>query len=90
MIAPTAGQIPTPTTNLEIPFRQNSFNLATPQFGTPVQVANFGFAILSDIEAYLLVNASQGDRRSNVLQAPKVTMFNGQARRSSTRRRSRS
>jgi general secretion pathway protein D len=26
----------------------------------------------------LLVNAAQGDRRSNVLQAPKVTLFNGQ------------
>jgi general secretion pathway protein D len=77
---PAAGApFPNFTTNLEIPFRQNSFNLATPQFGTPVNVANFGFAILSDIEAYFLVNASQGDRRSNVLQAPKVTMFNGQA-----------
>src|SRR5205085_5763677 len=36
------------------------------------------FAILSDIEAYFLVSAAQGDRRSNVLQAPKVTLFNGQ------------
>src|SRR6185295_8647615 len=36
------------------------------------------FAILSDIEAFFLINASQGDRRSNVLQAPKVTLFNGQ------------
>jgi general secretion pathway protein D len=41
-------------------------------------VAHFGFAILSDIEAYFLVNASQGDTRSNILQAPKVTLFNGQ------------
>ena len=32
----------------------------------------------SDIEAYFLVNAAQGDRRTNVLQAPKVTLFNGQ------------
>ena len=80
LLEPAAGApFPNFTTNLEIPFRQNSFNLATPQFGTPVNVANFGFAILSDLEAYLLVNASQGDRRSNVLQAPKVTMFNGQA-----------
>ena len=39
---------------------------------------NFGFAILSDIEAYFFINAAQGDRRSNVLQAPKVTLFNGQ------------
>ena len=80
LMEPAAGApFPNFTSQLEIPFRQNSFNLATPQFGQPVQVANFGFAILSDLEAYLLVNASQGDRRSNVLQAPKVTMFNGQA-----------
>ena len=37
-----------------------------------------GFAILSDIEAFFLIEAAQGDRRSNVLQAPKVTLFNGQ------------
>jgi general secretion pathway protein D len=66
------------TSNFAIPFRQSSFNLATPQFGQPVEVAHFGFAILSDLEAFLLVSAAQGDRRSNVLQAPKVTLFNGQ------------
>jgi general secretion pathway protein D len=75
-----AGNQPFPnfTADLDIPFRQESFGLATPGFGTPVDVATFGFAILSDIEAYFLINASQGDRRSNVLQAPKVTLFNGQ------------
>jgi len=73
-----AGGAPSFTPNLELPFRQSSFNLATPQFGQPVEVAHFGFAILSDLEAFLLVNAAQGDRRSNVLQAPKVTLFNGQ------------
>ena len=66
------------TADLDIPFRQDSFALATPGFGTPVDVATFGFAILSDIEAFFLVNAAQGDRRSNILQAPKVTLFNGQ------------
>jgi general secretion pathway protein D len=66
------------TQDFVLPFRQQSFNLATPQFGQPVEVAHFGFAILSDLEAFLLVNAAQGDRRSNVLQAPKVTLFNGQ------------
>ena len=40
--------------------------------------ANFGFAILSDIEAFFLIEAAQGDRRTNVLNAPKVTLFNGQ------------
>ena len=66
------------TPDFSIPFTQDSFTLATPQFGTPVPVAQFGFAILSDLEAFLLVEAAQGDRRSNVLQAPKVTLFNGQ------------
>ena len=37
-----------------------------------------GFAILSDIEAYFLIQAAQGNTRSNILQAPKVTLFNGQ------------
>ena len=37
-----------------------------------------GFAILSDIEAYFFIQAAQGDKRSNILQAPKVTLFNGQ------------
>jgi general secretion pathway protein D len=67
-----------PTPDLSIPFTQESSSLAIPQFGSPVPVAQFGFAILSDLEAFLLVQAAQGDRRSNVLQAPKVTLFNGQ------------
>ena len=33
---------------------------------------------MSDIEAYFFINAAQGDRRTNILQAPKVTLFNGQ------------
>ncbi|MGI9458052.1 MAG: hypothetical protein ACR2NU_15915, partial [Aeoliella sp.] len=75
---PNVNAFPNFTGDLDIPFRQESFGLAVPQFGTPVDVATFGFAILSDIEAYFLINASQGDRRSNVLNAPKVTLFNGQ------------
>lgn len=67
------------TNDLDIPFRQGSFGLAVPTFGGPVAgAASFGFAILSDIEAYFLINAAQGDRRTNVLNAPKVTLFNGQ------------
>ena len=66
-----------------IPFRQNSFGAATvPQLpGLPnvaSSAADFGFAILSDIEAYFLIQAAQGNTRSNILQAPKVTLFNGQ------------
>jgi bla regulator protein BlaR1 len=39
----------------------------------PVVVAN-----LSKPQAQALIQAAQGNRRSNVLQAPKVTLFNGQ------------
>jgi general secretion pathway protein D len=66
--------------DLDIPFRQGSFQMAVPQFGgfAADAGAQVGFAILSDIEAFFFINAAQGDRRSNVLQAPKVTLFNGQ------------
>ena len=66
--------------DLDIPFRQGSYALAVPQFGgyDPTAGASLGFAILSDIEAFFFIEAAQGDRRSNVLQAPKVTLFNGQ------------
>ena len=66
--------------DLDIPFRQGSFALATPQFGgyDGTAGAQLGFAILSEIEAFFFIEAAQGDRRSNVLQAPKVTLFNGQ------------
>lgn len=69
-----------PTTDLDFQFRQGTFGAAVPQFGgfDAATAANFGFAILSDIEVFFLLQAAQGDRRSNVLQAPKVTMFNGQ------------
>lgn len=67
-----------PNFTADIPYRQN--NVALPQFGGFAQTlgAQFGFAILSDIEAYFLLQAAQGDTRANVLQAPKVTLFNGQ------------
>ncbi len=73
------NDFPNFTADLDIPFLQESFGLASPAFGNPVDVAEFGFAILSDIEAYFIVQAAQGDRRSNVLEAPKVTLFNGQS-----------
>ena len=68
------------SSDLDIPFTQNSYALAVPQFGgfDATAGASLGFAILSDIEAYFFINAAQGDTRSNVLQAPKVTLFNGQ------------
>src|SRR4029079_18114531 len=41
-------------------------------------LGRFGFAILSDLEVFFLLEAGQGDSRANILQAPKVTLFNGQ------------
>jgi len=81
----TAGQTQSQTapSYFSLPFRQNSFGSATvpslPGLPDPsTSAANFGFAILSDIEAYFLIQAAQGNTRSNVMQAPKVTLFNGQ------------
>ncbi len=71
----------TSTQDLDIQFLQNSFNTAAPAFGgfDLTTAANFGFAILSDIEVFFLIQASKGDTRSNIMQAPTVTMFNGQS-----------
>ena len=72
-----AGQ---PTADLDLQFKQHSFGSSAPVFGgfDPMSAASFGFAILSDIEAFFVIEAAQGDSRSNIMQAPKVTLFNGQ------------
>src|SRR5205814_4084194 len=56
------------------------FSFGVPKFGgfDPNVRLNVGFAILSDIETFFLINATQGDTRNNLLFAPKVTLFNGQ------------
>jgi len=69
--------------DLDIPFKQGSYAAAVPTYGgysedLATAGMQMGFAILSDIEAYFFVTAVQGDTRSNLLQAPKVTLFNGQ------------
>lgn len=74
-----------PTADFDIPF---STSLAAGPFTSVGGAAvpsivgsdglNTGFAILSDIEAFFLLQAAQADDRSNVMQAPKVTLFNGQ------------
>jgi general secretion pathway protein D len=79
---PGSSLLPVPlyTTDLDFQFRQGSFGATAPTIGgfNPATAATFGFAILSDIEAYFFVQAAQGDNRTNILQAPKVTLFNGQ------------
>ena len=80
-LQPGVGGNAVPTADFDFSFTQNSFGLTAPAFGgygTGAGAANFGFAILSDIEAFFLVQAATGSNRSNVLAAPKVTLFNGQ------------
>jgi type II secretory pathway component GspD/PulD (secretin)/tetratricopeptide (TPR) repeat protein len=72
------------TQDLGIPINDNSFNLAVPPFGGFPQIPggnggiDLGLAFLSDIEVFLFMEAAQGDQRTNVMQAPKLTLFNGQ------------
>ena len=68
------------TPDLTVPFQQGSFNVGVPQFGgyNPAAGVQTGIAILSDLEAFFFIQAAQGDQRTNLMFAPKVTMFNGQ------------
>ncbi|MEM9588098.1 MAG: hypothetical protein AAGA03_12525 [Planctomycetota bacterium] len=73
------GQDNLATPDLDITFDNNSFGV-TPTFGgfDAGAASTLGFAILSDIEAFFFLQAAQGDNRTNVMQAPKVTLFDGQ------------
>jgi type II secretory pathway component GspD/PulD (secretin) len=72
------------TQDLGIPLTNSSFGMAVPPFGgfPNAPGANgglsLGLAFLSDIEVDLFMEAAQGDQRTNVMQAPKLTLFNGQ------------
>src|SRR5262249_54038344 len=72
------------TGDLDVPIRPQTFQMAVPPFGgypnTPGQNGgiSLGLAFLNDIQVYLFMEAAQGDRRVNVMQAPKLTLFNGQ------------
>lgn len=67
-----------PTTDFDVRL-DNNFGVQ-PAFGAfdAGSGSRIGFAILSDIEAFFFLQAAQGDTRNNVLQAPKVTLFDGQ------------
>ena len=70
----------TPTADFDLSFLQSNFTAGTPLFGGDIaSAATFGFAILSDIEVFFLLQAGKGNTRSNITQAPTVTMFNGQS-----------
>jgi general secretion pathway protein D len=62
---------------IALPFSQGSSDQIAPFNAIPGSGATFGIAFLSDLEVYLFVTALQGDTRSNLVQAPKVTTFNG-------------
>jgi type II secretory pathway component GspD/PulD (secretin) len=72
------------TSDLDIPIKSTSFGLAIPPFGAFPNLPggnggiDLGLAFLSDIQVFLFMEAAQGDARTHVMQAPKLTMFNGQ------------
>ncbi len=82
----TVGLTPagTFTPDLDVPLRATSFNYAIPGFGGYPNNpganggVSLGLAFLNDIQVFMFMEAAQGDRRVNVMQAPKITLFNGQ------------
>ena len=78
---PDAGSTFAPSANLDLGFLQDSFSNTVPSVGgfDLNTAASFGFAILSDIEVFFLIQASKGNTRSNITNSPTVTMFNGQS-----------
>jgi Flp pilus assembly secretin CpaC len=72
------------TPDLGIPINTSSYSFSLPPFGGyPGTLGadggiSMGLAFLSDIQVYMLLDAAQGDRRTNTMQAPKITVFNGQ------------
>jgi type II secretory pathway component GspD/PulD (secretin) len=72
------------TQDLNIPVKNSSFGMAIPPFGEYPNIPggngglSLGLAFLSDIEVTMFLEAAQGDQRTNVMEAPKLTLFNGQ------------
>jgi type II secretory pathway component GspD/PulD (secretin) len=73
------------TNDLDIPIRSSSFEYAIPPFGGYPNIPgangglSLGMAFLNDIQVFMFMEAAQGDKRVNVMQAPKLTLFNGQS-----------
>lgn len=82
----TVGLTPagTFTPDLNVPIKATSFQRAIPGFGNyPNSPGNnggisLGLAFLNDIQVYTFMELAQGDQRSNIMNAPKITLFNGQ------------
>ena len=77
VVGTAAGGLRNFTSNLGIPLTQNSASQIVPFNGVAGAGATFGLAFLSDLEMYLFLTAAQGDARNNIVQAPKITTFNG-------------
>ncbi len=78
VVGTSAGGIRNFTSNLGIPFTQGGATTALNVFnGVPTAGATLGISFLSDLEMYLFLTAAQGDARNNIVQAPKITTFNG-------------
>ncbi len=83
IVGTAGGGLANFTPNLGLPYTGPTSSLVTPSLpgsGGSYQTGaggTFGIAFLSDLEVYLFLTAAQGDVRGNVLQAPKVTTFNG-------------
>ena len=73
------------TNTLMVPVNNSSFAASAPVNFPLYQNSpagngglDIGLAFLSNIQVFLFMEAAQGEVRSNQLQAPKLTMFNGQ------------
>jgi type II secretory pathway component GspD/PulD (secretin) len=77
----TAAQTLTP--DLGVPIKATSYAFSNPPFGGFPGTLDgdgglqLGLAFLSDIQVAMFMEAAQGDRRTNIMQAPKITVFNG-------------
>ena len=67
------------TSDLNVPISTQSFFQTVPTYGGYTSGGlTLGLAFLSDIQVFLFMEAVQGDQRANIMQAPKLTLFNGQ------------
>jgi len=71
-----------PTPDLDIPIRATSFPRAVPPFGGFNNTftdggVSLGLAFLSECQVQMFLEAAQGDTRTNVMHAPKLTALNG-------------
>ncbi len=71
------------TPDLNIPITNSSYNFSVPPFGGYTAPGvdgglSLGIAFLSEIQVFMILEAAQADSRTNIMMAPKITVFNGQ------------